>query len=216
MSEAINSIDNNQKVSAILVSNSTDDKLESNSQKKIAEKLLGESSNYSNDSKAKSEQARALLSAADALEKLANAVRVYADQIKTKSTKKEESVKEVVQVPGQALEMPIPKDATPEQLKNIAKDLEDRAKENRRKADDLLIESEKSMGLAKQLKEHAGLIAKNDMKLSDVEWKSGQAHNEGLNMVFKKLGIYRLDAEYKEQVAYAQKRAAQDQLQGKV
>ena len=50
------------------------------------------------------------------------------------------------------------------------------------------------------------------MNLSELQLKSGQAHNEGLNIVFKKLGINRLDAEYKEQVAYSQKKESEARL----
>ncbi|MBI3590236.1 MAG: hypothetical protein HY094_02520 [Candidatus Melainabacteria bacterium] len=218
MSEAMNSANNNQKVGAILASNSDNDKLESNSQKKIADKLLNESSNYSKDSRQKAEQARELLSAAEALSRLASAVRAHAEQIRSNPVKKTEEsaqTQKTIKVLGKELEMPIPKNATPEQLENMAKDLEDKAKENRRKADDLLIDSEKHSKLAAELEKQAKFIEGN-VKISDVQMKLVQAHNEGLNMVFKKLGIYTLDAEYRRQVeSSVQKRAAQDQLREK-
>ena len=212
MSESINSAQNNNKVSAILQSDSDYDRLEGNSRKKIAEVLLKESTNYSNNSNAGAEEARQLLGDAEKLEKLAIAVRVKADQLRKKEIDgKDQTVNAVVNTAASLLEMPIPKNATPELLEKIASSLDEKAKDNRRKADELLKQSEESLRIAKQLEEQAGQISRKEMNLSDLDLKSAQAHNEGLNLVFKKLGIYRLDAEYKEQVAYSQKRAAMEQ-----
>lgn len=214
MSNGPNAIQNNKNTSAILATDGVQDKLESDSRRKVGEDLLKESTNYSDNSKAQADKAREYLAAADALEKMADAVRVKAEQLRNNEITKEKAVKEVVHVVGTVLQIPVPKNATPEMLENIAEELEAKAKENRRTADDLLKQSEESSRLAKQLKEQAEIITRKDMNLSDIHMKSAQAHNEGLNMVFKKLGIYRLDAEYKEQIAYSQKKAAEDPSRG--
>lgn len=214
MTDGVNSVQSSNNLSTILAVDSAQDKLEGRSQKKIVEELLKESTSFSNDSKAKAEQAREYLSAADSLEKMADAVRVKAEQLRKNEIKKEEAVKEVVEVVGKELEVPIPKNATPELLEQIADSLEARAKEHRQMADDLLKQSEESKRMANQLEEQAKILIKKDMNLSDLELKSAQAHTEGLNLVFKKLGIYKLDAEYKEQVAYAHKKKAEQLERG--
>lgn len=207
MSNGLNSIKNDQSIASILATDSMQDRQEGNAQRNIAETLLKESENYSFDSNHKKEQARQFFIAADALEKMAEAVRKKASELKNNKINKEEAIKEVVEVVGTVLEMPIPKDATPELLDQIADALEEKAKENRRMANDLLIQSEKSLELSGKLKEQAHLISEKDMNLSDIRLKSALFHNEGLKMIFDKLGIFRLDAQYKEQVAYAERKS---------
>ena len=55
-----------------------------------------------------------------------------------------------------------------------------------------------------QLKEQVDLLQKKDMTVSELQFKSASAYNQGLLAVLKKLGIARLDAEYKEQIAYSE------------
>lgn len=203
----LNAINNSQQAAQVLSSDSLDDKLEGNSQKKIAEALLNESENYSSDSNQKKELAHQYLAAANALEKMAEAVRIKADQLRNNEISKEKAVDEITEVAGVVLQMPVPKDATPELLDQIANTLEEKAKENKMKADEFLIQSERSFEMSKKLKEQAGIIGEKDISLSDIRLKSAQFHNEGLKMVFDKLGIFQLDSEYKQQVAYAERKA---------
>ena len=203
----LNAINNSQQAAQVLSSDSLDDKLEGNSQKKIAEALLNESENYSSDSNQKKELAHQYFLAANALEKMAEAVRIKADQLRNNEISKEKAVDEITEVAGVVLQMPVPKDATPELLDQIANTLEEKAKENKMKADEFLIQSERSFEMSKKLKEQAGIIGEKDISLSDIRLKSARFHNEGLKMVFDKLGIFQLDSEYKQQVAYAEKKA---------
>lgn len=214
MVNAPNNIDPAKQVSAVLASDALGDKLESSSQKRIAETLIKESENYSLDSNRKKEQAQSYLHAADALEKMAEAVRLKAQQLRSGEIDKEKAVQEVEMVVGTALQMPVPKDATPEELEDIADALEEKAKENRIKADDLLKESEESDKMSKQLKEQASVIAENDGNISDLRLKTAASQNEGLKMIYDKLGIYKLDNEYKSQVAYSEKRAQEEAQKG--
>ena len=203
----LNAINNSQQAAQVLSSDSLDDKLEGNSQKKIAEALLNESENYSSDSNQKKELAHQYLAAANALEKMAEAVRIKADQLRNNEISKEKAVDEITEVAGVVLQMPVPKDATPELLDQIANTLEEKAKENRMKADEFLVQSERSFEMSKKLKEQASIIGEKDISLSDIRLKSAQFHNEGLKMVFDNIGIFQLDSEYKQQVAYAEKKA---------
>ena len=211
MSETLNQVSNIQKTNSVSAADNANDMLnrDKDSQKRIAQELLSESTNYTNDSNSKAQQAQEFLHAADALDKMAQAVRDKASQLRSGEINREkaiEEIKKIVQVNGQALEFPIPKDATPEQLTAIAEAIENKAKENRTKADDLLKESEKSAKLARQLKEQVEMLNRKEMKISELGLRSAAERNEGLNMVFKKLGIFRLDSEYKEQVAYSEKK----------
>jgi len=214
MTNAPNNIDPTKQVSAILASDALSDKLESSNQKRIAETLLKESDGYLQDSSTKQQQAQTYLQAADALEKMAEAVRIKAQQLKNGEVDKENVVQEVEQIVGTTLQMPVPKDATPEELEDIADALEEKAKENRIKADDLLKESEESAKMSNQLKEQASMIAQNDGNISDLRLKSAASQNEGLKMIYDKLGIYKLDSEYKEQVSYSAKRAQEEAQKG--
>ena len=187
---------------------STDDLLnKSNSNKNLAQILLKESTNYSSDSQAKAEKAREYIKVSDDLKKKAASVRARADRLRSEKLSAEERAKEINEIINMLpdnLKMLIPPNASPEVLEKIAHELESRAKNFRKKADDLLRDSEQSDNLAKQLKEQAGLINKKDFNFSDLHLKSASAHNQGLLLVLKKLGIAKLDAEYKEQVAYSQ------------
>ncbi len=214
MSDKINSIQSDKNMSNVLTTESAQDKLEGNSKHKIADALLMESNKFSDSSNKQAQKAQEYLQAADALEQAATAVRARADQMRKGQIKEEEKTKKVVEVPGSGVQIPIPKDATPELLEKMAESLEAKAKENRRMADDLLKESEGSKRMANQLQEHADLISKKDMSVSDLQAKSMQAHNEGLNMVFKKLGVYKLDSEYKEQVAYSHQKESDKMQRG--
>ena len=187
---------------------STDDLLnKSNSNKNLAQILLKESTNYSNDSQAKAQKAREYIKVSDDLKKKAASVRAKADRLRSEKLSAEERAKEINEIINMLpdnLKMLVPSDASPEVLDKIAHELESRAKDFRRKADDLLKDSEQSDNLAKQLKEQAGLVNRKDSSISDLHLKSVSAHNQGLLLVLKKLGIAKLDAEYKEQVAYSQ------------
>ncbi len=184
---------------------------DSDSSKRIANELLKESENYSNDSKEKASQAREYLHAADAFDAMATAVRHKANKLKNNELGNNkdpiEEVKAAMEVPGQVLEFPIPKNATPEELDSLADALENKAKENRRKADELLKQSEDSARLAKQLEEQISKLSKKGIGLSDLDAKLASGHSEGLNLVYKKLGINRLDNEYKDQIAASQGQA---------
>ena len=183
---------------------------DSDSSKRIANELLKESENYSDDSQEKASQAREYLHAADAFEAMATAVRNKANKLKNNELGSKDPIEEVkaaMQVPGQVLEFPIPKDATPEELDSLADALENKAKENRRKADELLKQSEDSARLAKQLEEQISKLSKKGIGLSDLDAKLASGHSEGLNLVYKKLGINRLDNEYKDQIAASQGQA---------
>ena len=138
---------------------------------------------------------------------MADAVREKAQKLRTNEVDKDEIVKEIAKTAGVALQIPVPKDATPEELENIADALENKARENRVKADNLLKESEVSQRLANQLREQVVMIVKKEMNLTELQLKSALAHNEGLSKVLIKLGIERLDNQYKEQVSYSEKMA---------
>lgn len=202
----IDSIQNTQAVSAILAADSTHDKLEGNSKRKIAEELMKESDNYASDAKTKQEQAMQYIKAAETLEKLAIAVRQKAEALKNGEVQEEPAVQALITKIEEEYQMPVPKDASPELLEQIARSLEDRAKENRLIADNLLKQSEESDRLAKQLREQADFISKNELGFDELRIRTAQAHNEGLLLVIRKL--YELDEEYKKQVAYAQKQEA--------
>lgn len=212
MSDNLNIVSqNNKNLSAVLSAESVQNKTAGDTQKSLGEDLIKESAKHSNNSQAQAEQARQYLQAAESLEKIAQAVRVKADQLRNKEVKKEDTVKEVMEIVG-GLQMPVPKNATPEQLERMAEDLETKAKENRKRADDLLKHSEESEKMANKLKEQANMVHRKGDNMSDLRMKSISAHTEGLSMVFKKLGIYDVDMQYKEQIAYANKKAAEKGL----
>lgn len=204
-------LNKSKRVNAMLAADTAQDKMHSN--QKIAERLLKESTNYSSDSDAKMQEAQKYLQAAQALEQLAQVVRQRAEELRRGEIDQEKAATTVASA-AQVLQMPIPKDATPELLEEMANNLEEKAKENRRTADDLIKQAQESRRLAKQLEEQAHIIAKKDMVLSDVDMKTAVAHNEELRLVFIKLGIIKLDSQYKEQVAYGERKANQDLARG--
>lgn len=199
---------NNQQVAALISADSNNQKSDGDRRKTIGQELLEESVKYSSESKQKSDQALQFLQAAEALEKAAQALRLLAQQIRSGKVNKEKEIDEI----GAVLQIPVPKDSTPETLLEMADRFEEKAKENRVKANDLLIQAEESSKLSAQLEKHAGMISKKDMNLNEMSFKQAAAHNEGLNMVFKKLGIYKLDAQYKAQVEYAGRKAKEQGL----
>lgn len=210
MTDNINISEINDSNSISSLENSQDILNKSNSNKNVAQILLKESTNYQNDSQAKSERAKEYIKVSDDLKKKANAVRAKADQLRSNKTSKEEkakAAKEVISMLPDDLKMLVPANASPEVLDKIADELESRSKEFRMKADDLLKDSENSDKLSKQLKEQAGMLNKKDWKISDLHLKSASAHNQGLLLVLKKLGIAKLDSEYKDQIAYSQSKA---------
>lgn len=207
MSGSIDNIERNAKApAAVIAADSVQSHLESDNKKKIADDLRSEATTFSSDSKAKAEQARKIQDEATMLEQAARALRLKADQKKRNEKVNEDKA---VEMAATILEITIPKDAPPEMLEELANRLESIAKDKRRQADDLLKQSEESERIAKQLQEHADMLSRN-MSLSDIQLKTAQAHNEGLNLVFKKLGIYKLDAQYKQQVAYSLEKDASD------
>lgn len=208
MTGSIDNIGRNDKASAtVIAADSVQSHLESDNKRKIADDLRSEATTFSSDSKAKAEQARKIQEEAAMLEQAARALRLKADQKKRNEKVNEDKA---VEMAATILEITIPKDAPPEMLEELANRLESIAKDKRRQADDLLKQSEESERIAKQLQEHADMLSKKDMSLSDIQLKTAQAHNEGLNLVFKKLGIYKLDAQYKQQVAYSLEKDATD------
>lgn len=212
MSHSVNPVDNNKNEIQVLNINSIQDKVQSNSNKNVAEELLKESNNYLLDSNQKKEQAQQYLQAALALEKMADAVRLRAQQLRNGEIDKNKAIDEVTAAIKGALEFPIPPHATAETLDQIADALEAKARENRMKAEDLIKDAKGSAELSLKLQEQAELIVQKELKLSDLSLKSIISRNEGLKMVFEKLGVFKLDAQYKEQVAYAQKKS-QEQAQ---
>ena len=184
----------------------------SNSNKNLSQILLKESTNYLNDSQAKAEQAHEYMKVSDDLKKMANSVRAKADKLRQGKLSEEEkakAVKEVINMLPDELKMLVPSNASPEVLDKIANELESRAKDFRTRADDLLKDSEQSGKVSKQLIEQANQVNKKELNISDLQLKSGVAHNQGLLLVLRKLGVAKLDAEYKEQVAYSQSKAQQ-------
>ena len=173
-------------------------------EKNIAHVLLKESTHYTNDSQAKAQQAQQYLRASKDLESLARAVRDKARSLKQKNISEEEKtklLKELIASLPQELSVLVPQNASEEVLEQIADELLRRAKDFRNKADDLLKDSEESEKIAKQLKEQATLYGKRDISVSEFQLKAASAHNEGLLLVLKKLGIAKLDAEYKKQIS---------------
>ncbi|OGI19414.1 MAG: hypothetical protein A3B68_03710 [Candidatus Melainabacteria bacterium RIFCSPHIGHO2_02_FULL_34_12] len=213
MSHAVNSINANQQANAVAATDQAqDNQFNGNQHREIAKDLLSESANFNADSKKKQEEAQTLLNAAAVMEKIADMLRTKAQQIQNGEVNKDKAIDEVKEIVETVLQVPVPKNATPEMLLDMADKFEAKGKENRKRADDLLIQSEHSASMATQLEKHAEMINKKDMKLSELTFRNAAAHNEGLNMVFKKLGIYRLDAEYKQQVEYAERRSKEQGL----
>lgn len=213
-----NTINNNgQKVGAILSSELNQEKLTSNDYRKIAQELLKESEQSFATSKGKEDEARSYFLAADAMDKAAEALRQRAAQMRKGEIDKEKSideVKKIVEKHGLVFEFPIPKNASPELLEEIADRLEAKAKENRIKADELLKDAERARDIANKLKEQSELLARKDANLSDIHLKHALAQNEGLSLVLKKLGILKLDSQYKEYVEIAEKKASEQQRLG--
>lgn len=210
MAEIFN-ISDSKKTGAITAADNILNKSD-NPYRKIANELLKESEQGFFDSHAKEEQAKQFLYAADALEKMADFVKKKAIMLKNDQINEEEAVKTVkniVEKHGLTLEIPIPKNATPEILEQIADKLERKAKEYRLKADELLKDAERIRHHAEILKNQAEMIMRKDDSLSLLHLKTALAHNEGLRMIFKKLGIYKLDNEYKEHLAYAEKKVTE-------
>lgn len=207
MSHGINSVDNNKNEIQMLNVTSIQKKVHSQSNKNIAEELMKEGTNYMLDSNQKKELAKQYLQAALALEKMADAVRLKAQQLRNGKIDKNKAVDDVVAAIKGVLEFPIPPHATAETLDQIADALEAKAKENRVKAEDLIKDAKKSAKLSLKLQKQAEQIVQKELKLTDLSLKSIISKNEGLKMVFEKLGVFKLDAQYKEQVAYAQKKA---------
>ena len=213
MTDAANISNDIKDLNSVSAMSSSEDLLnKSHSNKNLAQVLFKESNNYLNDSQAKAEKAREYISVSDDLKKKAASVRAKADRLRQGKLSEEEKARAINDIknmlPDQ-LKMLVPANASPEVLAQIADELESRAKEFRIKADDLLTDSEQSNKLSKQLQEQANLVNKKDLKISDLHLKSASAHNQGLLLVLKKLGIAKLDAEYKEQVAYSQAKAQQ-------
>ena len=213
MVDAVNISDGIKDPNSVLALDSSEDLLnKSNSNKNLSLVLLKESTSYLNDSQEKAQKAREYMEVSEDLKKKAAAVRAKADKLrqhKLSEKEKTEAVKEVINTLPDELKMLVPSNASPEVLDKIADELESRAKEFRTKANDLLKDSEQSDKLAKQLMEQANQVNKKDLRISDLQLKSASAYNQGLLLVLKKLGIAKLDAEYKEQVAYSQSKAQQ-------
>jgi len=208
MPGSIDNIEMNDKAaSAIIASDSVQSHLESDNKKKLADDLRSEATVFSNDSKSKAEQARKIQEEAAVLEQAARALRLKADQ---KKRNEEVDEDKAIEMAASVLGIVIPKDAPPEMLEELADRLEAIAKDKRRQADDLLQQSEESERIAKQLQDHADMFSKKELGSLDFQSKLAQAHNEGLGLVFKKLGIYKLDAQYKQQVAYSLEKDASD------
>jgi len=213
MSDGLNIVSqNNKNLSTVLAADSVKTDFQGSDQRRLGEDLIKESLKHAGDSQAQAEKARDYLNAADNLERMAKAVRSQAKRIRENDVKPEDAVKHISEVFGNQVQMPLPKDATPEQLESIADDLEAKAKENRRIADDLLKDSEHKEQLSLKLKEQAMLVVKKETGADDLRMRSVTAHNEGLSMVFKKLGIYNVDMQFKEQVAYASRKASEKGL----
>lgn len=214
MSQGLNSIDTSQQIISALDAVYTQDKSESFSKQNLVQELLKESEKYSGDSKAKREQAMQYMYAANMLEKLAHAVRLRAEQLKKNKSDKEKQkiIAEVASMVQNYFHMPIPKDATPELLHSIADKLERKAKRYRNRAEDLLKDSDNYSKMANGLKDQIQKILSKDMNISELRLKSIISHHEGLHMVFKKLGILKLDNLYKHDVEYANKKEIEEKI----
>ena len=202
----VNPVESNKNEIQILNASSTDDKHESLSKTNIAEELLKESDKYDCDSNSKKELARQYLHAAHALERLAVAVRLKAQQLKNGKITQEQAVNAVSKAVQEQLNFPVPKNATFELLEQIAKELDKKAKQNRDKSKDLMDEANKSSILSKQLRKQAEKIIQKEFNFSGIVLRSIISKNEGLKWVLEKLGVYKLDAQYKEQITYAEKK----------
>ncbi len=208
MTSAINPTDQITNSSAVIAAGSTEDRQEGSNQKRIAEELLKESTKYSDGSKAKALEAQRYIEAANALDQIANLLKLKAEQMRRGEIERERAIEEVKQAMAllkEEYQIPIPKDATPELLEDMAQRYKEEAKKDRKKGDDLLKESEADARLAWQLKEQSELLSRKEMNLTDLQMKAAQAHNEGLRVVLNLLGIGELDTEYKQQVAYSVK-----------
>ena len=182
----------------------------SNSQKNISQILLKESTSYQNDSQEKAKQAREYAQVSNDLKQKANAVRARANFLRQKGISEEEKLnhtKEIIGMLPEQMKMLVPRNASPEVLDKIADELESRAKQFRQKSDDLLQESEAQQKFGNQLKEQPDVLQIKDTSASELQFKSASAYNQGLLAVLKKLGIARLDAEYKDQIAYSESKA---------
>ncbi len=213
MVDAINISNDLKEPNSISAVSGPEDLLNENkSSRNLSQVLLRESNSYLNESQEKAEKAREYMEVSEDLIKKAAAVRAKASSLRQGKLSKEErigAVKEIIEMLPDNLKVLVPVNADPEVLDRIADELESRAKEFRTKADDLLKDSERSDKLAKQLIEQANMVSKKELKISDLYLKSASAHNEGLLLVLKKLGVAKLDAEYKEQIAYSQSKAQQ-------
>lgn len=180
--------------------------LDSNSfsNKNIAQRILDDSKNFYSQADVASKQAQALIQAAKVLEMMAAEIRNHINKLKNKELGPQraiEEVKKLYEKNGHTFDVVVPHGATLETLERIANDLEDRAKSMRRKADDLIVQSQEFIDLGNKLQDQAGLLGKKDMNFSDLMFQAAADKNMKLYMHLKKLGlVLKLDAEYKRQI----------------
>lgn len=207
MTTGLNSLDN-QNVIHSINANDMEDRTGIDLNRQIAENLLKESASCLMGSNEKREQAQQYLQAADALEKMAEAVRQKAQKVRNGELDKDQAVEEVSAVIQGVLEFPLSKDMPPNVLDEIADRLDDQARKNRIIADDLLQDAESLDSKSVKLKEQAEKVIQKDMSFfSDLGMKSIVSRNEGLKFVYEKLGIFRIDEQYRQQVAYAEQKS---------
>ena len=184
------------------------DNLDSYTPRRIAEELLKESGCYGVDAQKKREQAHEYLHAADGLEKLARAVRLKARQLRSGKITEEEALNAVKNIIEQSkLQILLPKNITPRELLQIAHQLEQKAKEFRIKAQNLIKDAHQDEHFSRQLKQQAEKILTRESHHSGLSLMSILSRNEGLKFVLEKLGVLKLDAQYKQQIEYSERKS---------
>lgn len=206
-----NDIRKNDKINTIaaVTNDGLEKKEESDLRKQLAHQLMKESDEYASSSKLKQEEAQANLHAADALMQASHSVKNLADQMRKEElddVSKIEKINEVNNNTKDVLEFPIPKDATPELLDQIAKTLEERSMALRKKADDLLKDSEQDEELSKKLKEQSKVAEKKEGNISSFEERSISSKNNWMVKTSKMLSVLKLDNEYKQQIVAAEQK----------
>ena len=203
MSQGANSVDSTNEMK-VLTSNALKDKLEGKSYKVIAEELFKESERQYLVADQKRELGAQYHEAAQALDDLANTIRLKAKLLREGKITSLEAVSHVSEATKNILEFPIPRDATPEILEKIADRLQEKAVAYRQKANDLVKDAEESRDVSRELKEQAEDLMEREFEISEFQMKSIVSRNEGLKIVFDKLSVFKVDSEFRSQVAYSQ------------
>ena len=210
MSPELNSVESTNEIK-VLSANALKDRLESHGYKTVAEELLKESERQYLAADQKKELATQYFEASQALNDLVNNLRQKASLLRQGKITRQEALSCLTEATKNIIEFPIPRDATPEILEQIANKLEDKAKEYRRKAEDLMEDAEVTKDESLRLKEQANELFEKEFEISELDMKSAISKNIGLKIVFDKLSLFKVDSEFRNQVAYSQNKA-----QGKI